>query len=99
MTLMEKCKDAIKTGSLPPIFSQTDLHGIGLDKGTNNLPNYDKGSNHQTNKKVLISRIINGETYYSFDKEVLPDVPSGYKLNRTETIDGKRCYSGEPYVL
>lgn len=94
MPLMNNCKNEIKNGTLPPIFSQTDLHDIGLDKN-NNLPNYDKGSNHQTNKKVLVSRIINGETYYAFDENVLPDVASGHKLNRTETTDGKRYYSGE----
>jgi hypothetical protein len=94
---MDNCKDAIKNGTLPPIFSQTDLHDIELDKGSNNLSNYDKGDQNKKHKKVLVSRVINGETYYAFDEDenVLPDVASGHKLNRTETTDGKRYYSGE----
>jgi hypothetical protein len=72
MALMEKLRIAIRDGHVKPIFNARDLKNAGIDDPNNNLSNYDNkntGSSN-TNRKVLISREINGEKYYSFDEQL-----------------------------
>lgn len=72
MVLMKKLRAAICSGQIKPIFNARDLKDSDIDDLNNNLSNYDKkntGSSNQ-NTKVLISRDINGEKYYSFDEQL-----------------------------
>ena len=66
MTLMDDCRDAIKKGTLPPVFKKTDLEKAGISDEHDNLSNYDKKNLGSKNLKVLDSEEINGETYYNF---------------------------------
>lgn len=70
MTLMDQCRDAIKNGILPPIFTSLNLKEIGISDPNNNLSNYDKKNQGSKNKKVLVSEDIDGTTYYTFDEQI-----------------------------
>lgn len=72
MTLMDDCRNAIKKGTLPPIFKKTDLEKAGISDKNDNLSNYDKKNSGAKNKKVLVSEVINSETYYTFDEQLFP---------------------------
>lgn len=72
MTLTEQLRAAIRAGSLPPIFCSADLKDAAISDLNNNLSNYDKKNagiqnKHQT---VLVSRLIEGVTYYAFDDKL-----------------------------
>lgn len=70
MTLMEKLRAAIKSGSVPPIFNGADLQAANIEDPNYNLSNYDKKNSGSLNKKVLVSREINGEVFYTFDEQL-----------------------------
>lgn len=73
MTQIGDVKAAIQSGLIPAIFTKEDLikEKIAMP---NHLSNYDKknaGSSNK-NKKVLVSREINGIIYYAFDEQIFP---------------------------
>lgn len=70
MTLIEKLRNAVRTGSVPPIFKGSDLRTANIDDPNYNLSNYDKKNKGSLNTKVLVSREINGEVYYTFDEQL-----------------------------
>ena len=70
MTLMEKLRAEIQAGNVPPIFKGSDLRAVNIDDPNYNLSNYDKKNRGSLNKKVLVSREINGETFYTFDEQI-----------------------------
>lgn len=70
MTLMSEIKDKIISKELSPIFCRTDLKAVGISDPNNNLYNYDKKNNGTLNTRVLVSREISGERYYTFDEQV-----------------------------
>lgn len=70
MTLMETLRVAIKEDRVPPIFNGTDLQEVDIEDPNYNLSNYDKKNTGSSNKKVLISRELNGETFYTFDEQI-----------------------------
>ena len=70
MTLMKKVREAIKSGRIPPIFNGSDLQVENIDDPNYNLSNYDKKNSGSLNNKVLVSRDINGETFYTFDEQL-----------------------------
>lgn len=73
MTLMDAVRQEIKAGHIPPIFKSSDLKRAGIEDPNNNLSNYDKKNRGASNTKVLVSREINGETYYTFDEQLFAD--------------------------
>lgn len=70
MTLLSTLRQAIRDGLVPPIFKPSDLEKAKIDDANNNLSNYDKKNRGSKNTKVLVSREINGETYYTFDERL-----------------------------
>ncbi len=68
MTLMENIKAAIQDGRLNAIFTSAEVISLGIRDANHNLSNYDKKNQGSKNKKVLVSREIAGETYYTFDE-------------------------------
>jgi len=70
MSLIEKMRAEIKAGRVPPIFNGYDLQAATIDDPNYNLSNYDKKNSGSLNKKVLVSREINGETFYTFDEQL-----------------------------
>jgi hypothetical protein len=70
MALMDEIRSGIQSGKIPPIFNNKDLKDANIEDRNHNLSNYDKknqGSSN-TNIKVLVSRKICGEKYYTFDE-------------------------------
>lgn len=67
---MSQIKDKIISKQLPAIFCRADLKAVGIDDPNNNLSNYDKKNLGSKNTKVLVSREISGECYYTFDEQV-----------------------------
>ncbi len=70
MTLMEKLRSEIKSGRVPPIFKPSDLTAANIADPNANLSNYDKKNQGSLNKKVLVSRDIGGEVFYTFDEQI-----------------------------
>jgi hypothetical protein len=70
MTLMEKIRFAIRDGRVPPIFTGSDLKAANIEDPNYNLSNYDKKNQGSLNKKVLVSREIDDEAYYTFDEQL-----------------------------
>jgi hypothetical protein len=70
MTLISQIKDKIISGELSPIFCPADLKTVGIEDPNNNLSNYDKKNLGAKNTKVLVSKEISGEWYYTFDEQV-----------------------------
>lgn len=70
MVLMDDLRSAIKEKRLAPIFKPSDLQEAKISDPNNNLSNYDKKNLGANNKKVLISREINGEVFYTFDEQL-----------------------------
>lgn len=70
MTLMETLRCEIRAGRIPPIFTSSDLRTANVDDPNHNLSNYDKKNTGSLNTKVLISRAIGSETYYTFDEQL-----------------------------
>ena len=70
MTLMEILRKNIRDGRIPPIFKGSDLLAVAIDDPNYNLSNYDKKNKGSLNKKVLVSREINGEIFYTFDEKI-----------------------------
>ena len=70
MTLIEKLRNAIRTDRVPPIFKGSDLRAANIDDPNYNLSNYDKKNQGSYNVKVLVSREINGEIFYTFDEQL-----------------------------
>lgn len=70
MTLIEKLRSAVKSGRVPPIFKPSDLIAANIDDPNANLSNYDKKNPGSLNKKVLVSREIAGEAFYTFDEQI-----------------------------
>jgi hypothetical protein len=70
MTQIENIRTKVVSKEIPPIFSRNDLRKADVD--TDNLSNFDKKNKPTTNenKKVLVSREIAGETYYTFDEQL-----------------------------
>ena len=70
MTLIESIRTKVISKELPAIFSLNDLRKVEIDSGS--LSNFDKKNKPTTNenKKVLVSREIAGETYYTFDEQL-----------------------------
>jgi hypothetical protein len=75
MALMDEIRSGIRSGKIPPIFNRKDLKGASIEDPNHNLPNYDKKNRGSTNrnKKVLVSREIGGERYYTFDEQLFDD--------------------------
>jgi len=72
MTLIEQIKEAIQAEKIPPIFKRSDFINIGIEDKNYNLSNYlktNKGSQN-THTTVLVSTIIENETYYTFDEQL-----------------------------
>ena len=55
---------------IPSIFTKSDVSGAGIDDPNNNLSNYDKKNIGSLNKKVLVSKEISGDMYYTFDEKI-----------------------------
>lgn len=72
MTLIDRLRREIKEGNLFPIFNSSDIKKAGIEDKNNNVSNYDKKNKgpHNTHSTVLVSTIINGETYYTFDEQI-----------------------------
>ena len=70
MTLMKQLRNEVIAGRIPPIFSSSDLKTAKIEDQNNNLSNYDKKNKGSLNKKVLVSREINGEMFYTFDEQI-----------------------------
>jgi len=70
MALMEIVRSAIQAGRVPPIFNGSDLQAADIHDPNYNLSNYDKKNSGSLNKKVLVSREINGEVFYTFDEQI-----------------------------
>lgn len=70
MTLMEKIRAEIRAGRIQPIFNGNDLKTANIEDPNYNLSNYDKKNQGSLNKKVLISREIDGVAYYTFDEQL-----------------------------
>ena len=70
MTLLEKLRKSIREGRIPPIFKGSDLRASNIDDPNYNLSNYDKKNTGSLNRKVLVSREICGEIYYTFDEKI-----------------------------
>lgn len=70
MTFIEKVKSEIRTNNIPPIFTNSDIKSAGISDPNHNLSNYDKKNQGSLNKKVLVSRKITGEMYYTFDEQI-----------------------------
>ena len=70
MTQIENIRTKVVSKEIPAIFSRNDLRKADVD--TDNLSNFDKKNEPTSNKnkKVLVSREIAGETYYSFDEQL-----------------------------
>ena len=66
MTFIEELRDAVRAGKVPPIFNREDLRTADIDDPNYNLSNYDKKNTGSNNKKVLVSRNIDGKDYYAF---------------------------------
>jgi len=72
MTLIESIRTKVISKELPAIFSRNDLDQAGVNDPSDNLSNFDKKNEPTSNKnkKVLVSREIAGETYYTFDEQL-----------------------------
>lgn len=70
MTLIEALRLAIREERVPPIFNPSDLKNANIEDTNYNLSNYDKKNLGAKNTKVLVSSVINGETYYTFDEKL-----------------------------
>lgn len=70
MTLMEKIRIEIHAGRIPPIFNGNDLKAANIEDLNYNLSNYDKKNQGSLNKKVLVSRDIDGVVFYTFDEQL-----------------------------
>jgi hypothetical protein len=70
MTLMEQLRNEVRAGRVPPIFNGSDLKAANIKDPNYNLSNYDKKNKGSLNTKVLVSREINGETFYTFDEQL-----------------------------
>ncbi len=72
MTLIEEVKNAIITKKIPPIFSSNDIKDAGIVDKHHNISNYDKKNKGPQNSHttILVSAIINGITYYTFDEQL-----------------------------
>lgn len=70
MTQIENIRTKVISKEIPAIFSRNDLRKADVD--SDNLSNFDKKNEPTTNKnkKVLVSREIAGETYYTFDEQL-----------------------------
>lgn len=73
MTLMDTLRLEIRAGRVPPIFKGSDLQAANIEDPNYNLSNYDKKNQGSLNEKVLVSREINGQTYYTFDEKLFVD--------------------------
>ena len=71
MSLTDELRAAIREGKIQPIFCRSDLRLAGIEDPHHNLANYDRKNKGSTNIKVLVSREINGELYYTFDEKLL----------------------------
>lgn len=70
MTLMKQIRREILDGRIPPIFNSADLKAAKIEDPNNNLSNYDKNNQGSLNKKVLVSREIDGVAFYTFDEQL-----------------------------
>lgn len=70
MTFIEKIKKEIRKNNLQPIFTSADIRSAGITDPNHNLSNYDKKNQGSLNKKVLVSREIAGDMYYTFDEQI-----------------------------
>lgn len=70
MTLVNELRLAVRSGHIPPIFKPSDLVAAQIADPNDNLSNYDKKNKGSLNKKVLVSREIGGDTYYTFDEQI-----------------------------
>lgn len=70
MALMEKLRAEIRAGRIPPIFNGSDLKIADIEDPNYNLSNYDKKNQGSLNKKVLVSREIEGVIFYTFDEQL-----------------------------
>ena len=72
MSLTETLRKEIKSGNLPPIFNSTDIKNAGIEDANNNISNYDKKNKglHNTHSTVLVSSVIDGVHYYTFDEQL-----------------------------
>ena len=70
MTFIEKVKSEIRTKNITPIFTNSDIKSAGISDPNHNMSNYDKKNQGSLNKKVLVSRKITGEMYYTFDEQI-----------------------------
>jgi len=70
MTFIEELRSAIRSGRVPPIFKPSDLTAANIADPNANLSNYDKKNSGSLNKKVLVSRDIGGEAFYTFDAQI-----------------------------
>lgn len=68
--LVEELRTKVQSNELPPIFSSIDIRNAGIDDPNNNLSNYDKKNRGSKNRKMLVSREINGVAYYTFDEQL-----------------------------
>lgn len=93
MSLLDKIKQAIEEGKCPPIFTPSDLKNANIEDIGTNLSNYDKKNGGANCENALVSRKIEGVTYYTFDEQVLPKLKPGDVLNCTEDEEnGVRFY-------
>ena len=70
MDLMDTLRLEIRARRVPPIFKRADLRAVNISDPNYNLSNYDKKNIGSMNTKVLNSREINGELFYSFDEQI-----------------------------
>jgi len=70
MNLMDNIRAEILEERIPPIFNRHDLKTANIADPNNNLSNYDKKNQGSKNRKVLISREIEGVTFYTFDEQL-----------------------------
>jgi len=70
MTFIEKLRLEVRENRIPSIFTKSDVSGAGIDDPNNNLSNYDKKNIGSLNKKVLVSKEISGDMYYTFDEKI-----------------------------
>lgn len=74
MTFREKLEEKVIAKNIPYIFCKEDLKNKDFTEDEiSRISNFDKKNTNTTNenKKVLISRKIYNEIYYSFDKELV----------------------------
>ena len=88
-SLPDRLRTAIASGKLPPIFKYSDLKNAGIDDPNHNLSNHDKKNpGTPTVEKVLLSRKIGEDAYYTFDEKFF----KAENINCNETAEGVRYY-------